>query len=380
MFSWSVRRVFALVSASLLLLSHHRRRRVGTGRAADVWVAPTRGGSPRTPVRWRGPRRATTVATGLLDRWMRMRQASDWRPDHRHPAAPSFRRGRQPHVLDRRSVPGGREPERNRHLQRLSRLELAPYWANWSPRSTRMGSCASRRIAQLATSPAGNLARWRTTEVTVFSVTGSGYDKVTTARNLSPNGKLQTAATSKGTITIQRTSDGSIVRTLSGGTRPAFSPDSSMIAEWTASPNRITVRRISDGAVVRTFDSARRRRRRAAALHAGRRAGGDQRVSALPQARRHLGPEGSDPVLEHVAPGGALVKTYDQQTSLGVTTPVVFSPLAPDGAASSSTAATTARSSPRSHPPEEVSSGRLQAGLCRSLPLCGSADSLRSAP
>jgi WD40 repeat protein len=179
--------------------------------------------------------------------------------------------------------------------------------------------------AQLATSSAGILSLWRTTEVTVFSVTGSGYDKVTTARNLSPDGRLQTAATSKGTITIQRTSDGSTVRTLSGGTRPAFSPDSSLIADWTPNPNAITVRRISDGAVVRTF---------------GTPGGADGGV--LPR----FTPDGARVVgsgyLPFVAPDGtwdqkgvirfwrisdgALVTTYDQQTSLGVTTPVVFSP------------------------------------------------------
>ena len=69
----------------------------------------------------------------------------------------------------------------------------------------------------------------------MFSITGSGYDKVTTARNLSPDGKLQTAATSKGTITVQQTSNGLLVLTLNdAGARPAFSPDNSMIAEWTA--------------------------------------------------------------------------------------------------------------------------------------------------
>jgi WD40 repeat protein len=180
--------------------------------------------------------------------------------------------------------------------------------------------------AQLATSPAGkNLALWRTTEVTVFSVTGSGYDKVSTARNLSPNGQFQTAATSKGTITIQRTSDGAIVQTLNGGTRPAFSPDSSSIADWTANPNAITVRQISNGNVVKTFVTP---------------GGADGGV--LPR----FTPDGKRVVASGYLPfvkpdgtwdqkgvirfwrisDGALLQTYDQQTSLGVTTPVVFSP------------------------------------------------------
>jgi WD40 repeat protein len=179
--------------------------------------------------------------------------------------------------------------------------------------------------AQLATSPAGNLSLWRTNELTVFSVTGSGYTKVTTARNLSPDKLLQTAATSKGAITIQRTSDGSVVRTLTGGTRPAFSPDSLYVADWTASPNVITVRRISDGAVVQTFITP---------------GGADGGVIPrfTPNGLRVVG-SGYLPFLKPDGTwdqkgvirfwrisDGALLRTYDQQTSLGVTTPVVFSP------------------------------------------------------
>jgi WD40 repeat protein len=154
----------------------------------------------------------------------------------------------------------------------------------------------------------------------VFSVTGSGYDKVTTARTLSPNGQYQVAATSKGTITIQRTIDGSVVGTFSGGTRPAFSPDSSMVADWTA--NQIKVRQLN-GMVVKTIATP-----------------GDGGVLL------RFTPDGSRVVSSGYLPflkpdgtwdqkgvirfwrisDGALLNTYDQQTSLGVTTPVVFSP------------------------------------------------------
>ena len=238
MFTWSVRRVFALVSASLLLL-------LTTAGVASAQGPPQIHLGRTQPGRACHERRCGgVVPVGRHRRdWSSRSLDADeaslgWRPDHRHPAAPSFRRGRQPDLLDRTALPGGREPERNGHLQRLSRLETAPSWAHWSPRSTRRGSCASRRTRSSPPHRPEDLTLWRTSEVTVFSTTGSGYDKITTARNLSPNGQLQTAATSKGTITVQRTSDGSIVRTLSGGTRPAFSPDSSMIAEWTASPTR----------------------------------------------------------------------------------------------------------------------------------------------
>jgi WD40 repeat protein len=323
MFPRSVRRMVTLVCAALLLLA--TTAGVASAQAPQtVWVAPNPGmlATNAGAVAWSPS--GTTVATGLLDRWMRMRRASD---------------GAQTIAV--------LQPHRSGGVVNLTFSTDGQYLAvgNQSGTGTFIvyrvssGALVGRLVAtidatgilrfapdaQLATSPAGNLSRWRTTEVTVFSVTGSGYNKVSTARNLSPNGQLQTAATSRGTITIQRTSDGSVVRTLSGGTRPAFSPDSSLIADWTASPNAITVRRISDGAVLRTFVTP---------------GGADGGV--LPR----FTPDGARVVgsayLPFVTPDGtwdqkgvirfwrisdgALVKTFDQQTSLGVTTPVVFSP------------------------------------------------------
>ena len=192
------------------------------------------------------------MATGLLDRWMRLRKASN---------GTEIRAILQPHrsggVINLTfSVPDGKYlavgNQSGTGTFNVYRVADGAFLGTLVATIDPKGILHFAADPQLAASGAGSPGLWRTTEVTVFSTTGSGYDKVTTARNLSPDGKYQTAATSKGTITIQQT-DGSIVRTLAGaGTRPAFSPDSSMIAEWTPTKG-IRVHRISDGMVLRTF-------------------------------------------------------------------------------------------------------------------------------
>jgi hypothetical protein len=326
MFTWSVRRLFALASASLLLLITTAGLASAQGPPPSLWVATNPGGLATSAgaVAWSPSTTSPIVATGLLDRWMRVRRASD--------GAEIFA------IL---------QPHRSGGVVNLTFSTDGKYLAvgnqsgtgtfnvyDVSSRAflgTLVATIKSNGIllfaadAQLAPSPAGDLNRWRTTEVTVFSVTGSGYDKVTTARSLSSDGKLQTAATSKGSITIQRTSDGVILKALTGGTRPAFSGDNSMLADWTASTNRITVRRTSDWAVVRTLVPQ---------------TSGDGGV--LPR----FTPDGKRVVASGYLPflkpdgtwdqkgvirfwrlsDGALLQTWDQETSLGVTTPVVFSP------------------------------------------------------
>jgi WD40 repeat protein len=322
MFTCWLRRVFTLVSASLLFLA--TTAGVASAQAPQtVWIVPNPGllSTSAGAVAWSPS--GDFVATGLLDRWMRIRRASD---------------GEQKLAI--------LQPHRSGGVINLTFSTDGKYLAvgNQSgtgtfnvyrvPEGTFLGTLVatidSKGIlrfapdAQLATSLAGNLNLWRTTELTVFSVTGSGYDKVTTARNLSPDGKYQTAATSKGTITIQR-SDGSVVRTLSGGTRPAFSADSLLTADWTASSNAITVRQISDGKVIRT-------------LKAPGGADGGVLPRFSPDGKLVVG-SGYLPFLKPDGTwdqkgvirfwrmsDGALLRTYDQETSLGVTTPVVFSP------------------------------------------------------
>jgi WD40 repeat protein len=315
-----VRTVFALVSASLLLLLV-----TASGASAQapsvVWVKANPGmlATNGSAAAWSPA--GTTVATGLADRWMRLRNAGDGSETvailqpHRSGGVANLTFSN-----DSRYVAVGNQSGTGNF--RVDTVANGTFLGTLVATIDSTGILRFAPDAQLASSPAAQ-AGWRTTEVTVFSVTGSGYDKVTTARNISPNGQLQTAATSKGAITIQRTSDGSLVRTLTGGTRPAFSPDSASIAYWTATPNRITVVRISDGAVLKTFNTP-----------GG--ADGGVLVRFTPDGTRVVG-SGYLPFLKPDGTwdqkgvirfwnfsSGALLKTYDQETSLAVTTPVVF--------------------------------------------------------
>ena len=323
MFTCWLRRVFTLVSAALLVVATTAGV-ASAGSPTIVWVQANPGllSTSAGAVAW-SPSGAT-VATGLLDRWMRMRRASDGTQilailqPHRSGGVINltFSNDNQYLAVGNQSGTG---------TFNVYRVSGGAFLGTLVATIDSMGILRFAPDAQLATSPAGSLTLWRTTELTVFSVTGSGYDKVTTARNLSPNGIYQTAATSKGAITIQRASDGQVVRTLTGGTRPAFSPDSTQIAYWTANPNAITVYRILDGVVVRTFTTP-----------GG--ADGGVLVRFAPDGARVVGggylpflkPDGTwdqkGVIRFWRISDGALLNTYDQQTSLGVTTPVVFSP------------------------------------------------------
>jgi WD40 repeat protein len=323
MFTCWLRRIFILISASLLLLATTAGV-ASAGSPTIVWVQTNPGllSTSAGAVAWSPS--GTTVATGLLDRWMRMRRAGD---------GSQFLAILQPHrsggVINLTFSTGGAYlavgNQSGTGTFNVYRVLDGAFLGTLVATIDSTGILRFAADAQLATTPANDLSLWRINELTVFSVTGSGYDKVTTARNISPNGQYQTAATSKGAITIQRTSNGSVVQALSGGTRPAFSPDSSLIADWTARPNAIMVRRISDGAVVRTFTTP---------------GGADGGVLPrfTPEGARVVG-SGYLPFLKSDGTwdqkgvirfwrisDGALLKTYDQQTSLGVTTPVVFSP------------------------------------------------------
>ena len=319
-----VRRVFAVVSASLLLLLT-----TAGGASAEapvvLWVAPNPGmlATNASAAAWSPS--GTLVATGLADRWMRLRQAAP--PNGGTQTVAILQPHRSGGVAnltfsnDSKYVAVGNQSGTGTF--RVYTVSNGTFLGTLVATIDAKGILRFAADAQLAPSPAGNLTLWRTTEVTVFSVTGSGYDKVTTARNISPNGQLQTAATSKGTITIQQTSSGSTVRTLTGaGTRPAFSPNSMSIAYWTANPNAITVVPISGG-TPQTF-----------AIPGN--ADGGVLPRFTPDGTRVVG-SGYLPFLKPDGTwdqkgvirfwrmsDGALLKTYDQQTSLGVTTPVVF--------------------------------------------------------
>lgn len=185
--------------------------------------------------------------------------------------------------------------------------------------------------AQLLAATGGDdtLSRWRIAAFTAVRTVGSGYDKVSTTFNFSPDGLLQASAT-QGRITIQRRSTGSIVRQFAGGpaagvTPMAFTPDSTRLAAWSNAPNATTLWRISDGAVLMRF----------------RNAASNEGVTAL-----RFSPDGLRLVTTGFLPfigsdgtwqqrgtirfwrvsDGALRRTYDARTGIGVTSPIAWSP------------------------------------------------------
>jgi WD40 repeat protein len=175
----------------------------------------------------------------------------------------------------------------------------------------------------------GTLSRWRIADFTVVFTVGSGYQRTTTVFNFSPNGVYQSAA-SRGSITIQRRTDGSIVRVLAGGaaqgfTPVAFAPDGTSLAAWAAIPNQTTLWRIADGAVLMRFPGATAQE-------------GVGAIRFTPD-RARLVTTGYLPFVDanglwqqrgvirfwRVA-DGALRRLYDAHTGIGVTSPVAWSP------------------------------------------------------
>jgi WD40 repeat protein len=175
----------------------------------------------------------------------------------------------------------------------------------------------------------GTLSRWRLAEFTVVETVGTGYQRTTTVFNFSPNGTYQSAA-SRGSITIRRATDGSIVRVLAGGsaqgfTPATFTPDNTRIAAWAANPNQTTLWRISDGVVLMRFPGA----------------AAEEGVGAIrftPDGARlvttgYLPFVDADGLWQQVGvirfwrvADGVLRHSFSEHTDLGVTSPVAWSP------------------------------------------------------
>jgi WD40 repeat protein len=175
--------------------------------------------------------------------------------------------------------------------------------------------------AQLAGAPggAGQLSMWRVADLPVSVTTGSGYDKVTTRFQLSPNGAHETAIT-KSTVTVRRVSDGATLATLTGQSA-AFSANSGFLAVWKPSPNTTTLHRTSDYVAIRIINSPD------SADHIG--------VSWTPSGlivgagyRPFVKPDGTwdqTGILRFWRPvDGVLLKRYDSGLDIAVTSNVTF--------------------------------------------------------
>jgi WD40 repeat protein len=176
--------------------------------------------------------------------------------------------------------------------------------------------------AQLGTAPggAGQLSRWKVSDLPVFVTTGSGYDKVTTRFQLSPDGTLETAL-SKSIVTVRRVSSGAVLATVAGASS-AFSPNSGSLAAWTSSPNVTRLYRTTDFALIRTLTSPNS----ADSVQLRFTPSGTTLVASgyLP----FLNPDGTwnqkGIIRFWRVSDGALLNSYDQGLSLGVTSGVAF--------------------------------------------------------
>lgn len=222
-----------------------------------VWEAATPSGLGNSiqGVAW-SPGTAARVAVGSTDRWVRTRQASSGAivysvlQPHRSGGADQTVYSTDGAYLAVHNRSGGLGYRVHRAFDGL-------FLGTLTATLDSNGLIRFAPDAQLlgAVGGDGTLSRWRVSDFTVVRTVGSGYDRVTTAFNFSPNGAYQSAA-SRGSITIQRRADGSIVRVLAGGSIVAFTPDSTRLAAWAASPNQTTLWRISDGVVLRRFPGA----------------------------------------------------------------------------------------------------------------------------
>jgi len=174
----------------------------------------------------------------------------------------------------------------------------------------------------------GTLSSWPVAEFTVSITVGSGYDRTNTTFNFSTDGTLQSAAT-QGAITIRLRSDGAVVRSFAGGaiqgsTPLVFSPDSTRIAAWNPTLGKTTLWRISDGAMLMEFSGD---------------AGEGVGAIRFTPGGDHLATTGYLPFVDSAGlwqqrgiirfwrvADGALVRLFDTQTGIGVTSPVAWSP------------------------------------------------------
>lgn len=296
-----------------------------------VWEAPTPSGLANSirGVGW-SPGTSARVAVGSTDRWVRTRQASNGAlvysvlQPHRSGTADQTIYSTDGVYLAVHNSSGGLG-------YRVHRAADGAFLGSLTVTIDANGLVRFAADAQLigAVGGDGTLSRWRLADFTVVRTVGSGYDRTTTVFNFSPNGAYQSAA-SRGSITIQRRSDGAIVRVLSGGstagaTPVAFAPDSTRIAAWASSPNQTTLWRVADGVVVMRF----------------RNASADEGVTAL-----RFTPDGTRLVTTGYLPfvdadglwqqkgtirfwrvaDGTLRRLYDARTGIGVTSPIAWAP------------------------------------------------------
>jgi WD40 repeat protein len=175
---------------------------------------------------------------------------------------------------------------------------------------------------------AGEMSRWPLEQFTVVVSVGSGYHVTTTANNLSPDGRYQSAAT-QGTVNILSRKGGATVATFPGGaargfTPAMFTPDSNAIAAWDGDSNRTTLWRASDGAVLMQFPDALPEEDLAAIRFTHDGAG--MVTSGYFAFEGSSGWEQFGYLRFWRVADGALRHQFDQHTGIGVTSGIAWSP------------------------------------------------------
>ena len=304
----------ALAAAAGLLLT------VGAAAAGSptvLWSQPNPGGLAASvgAVAWAPD--GSLVATGLSDRWVRIRRASD---------------GQQMSAI--------LQPHRSRGVVRLQFsgdskfLAVANSAGASQYRIYRVttgaflgllqGSVDTKSIvhftpdAQLAATPAGQLSQWRLSELPVFVSSGSGYNVVVTRFQLSPNGAQETAVAS-GSVKVLRVPDG-VVRATFLAKSVAYSPDSTMLAVWTSSPNQTSLYETSSFALVQTILAANP----ADSIQLAWTPKGSLAGSGYLPFLKPDGTWDQKGIIRIWSATGAPLASYDQNLSLAVTSGVAF--------------------------------------------------------
>jgi WD40 repeat protein len=321
--------VAALVAIAALVFNVQLVRAQGSPQI--VWEAITPSGLANSVlgVAW-SPGASARVAVASTDRWVRARQASNGALVYS--VLQPHRSGGADQVIY--SIDGLYLAVHNRSGGLGYRIHRSADGAFLGDFGVTLGGngliqfAASERLID-AVGGTNNLPTWRLSDFAIVHTVGSGYTRVTTVFNFSPNGAYQSAA-SRGTIRIQRRSDAATVRTIAGGAPAgtsvvAFTPDSTRIAAFSPNPNQTTLWRVSDGVILTRF--------RGEAPEEG--------VTAI-----RFSPDGLRLVTTGYLPyvdangfwqqkgiirfwrvaDGVLRKKYDARTGIGVTSPLAWSP------------------------------------------------------
>ena len=305
-----------LVIAGLAAVGHAQ------GAPSVIWSAPTPGllANNLNAVAWSPT--DDGLAVGSSDRWFRLRVASTG--DLLYSVLEPKNSGGPGDILF--SHDGQLIGVRNQSSGlaiRVQRMIDGVFVGNIVATVDASGLITLAPDSMLVATTGGSLAGWDFSELTFFQQTGSGYQKVTTAFNLSPDGLLQAAST-KGLTTVRRTSDGAVLKIVRGGAPAKFSHDSSLLATWSTAPNAILVWKTGTWTL----------QQRLVSPNPDDGVGGlrftldDQRLVSTgysPYLVAGLWEQKGFIRFWSMATGVALV-TYDQQTDLAVTSPVAFSP------------------------------------------------------